>query len=476
MLEIKKIKENIWEIPKSGNMQVPAKIYASDKLMEHIKQDKTIDQARNVACLKGILLHSLAMPDAHQGYGFPIGGVAAFDLKEGIISPGGVGYDINCGIRALTTNLTEKDIKGKEDQLLNILFSNVPAGLGSKGRIRLDKSQLLEVIENGAKWAVKEGYGTKRDIDHTEEYGHLKADHEAISAEAMKRGIPQAGSLGSGNHFLEFQKVEEIYDEKTAKAFGINSAGQVTIMIHCGSRGLGHQVASDYIRLMEKEYGFNNLPDRELINAPIQSEMGQKYLRAMNGAANFAWANRQMIMHWVRESFAKIFSSTPEDLEMNLVYDVAHNIAKIEDHEIEGKTKEVCVHRKGATRSFGPGRKELPEVYQKTGQPVIIPGSMGTASYILVGTKTAEDISFGSTAHGAGRVMSRFAALKQFKGEKLRDDLRRKGIYVKSETWNGLAEEAPEVYKDIDEVVRVSHDLGIGNLVAKMRPLGVIKG
>ncbi|MFH1431759.1 MAG: RtcB family protein [archaeon] len=476
MPEIKKISENIWEIPKSGNMLVPAKIYASDKLMEHIRQDKTIDQVRNVACLKGIQKHSLAMPDAHQGYGFSIGGVAAFDMNEGIISPGGVGYDINCGVRAITTNLKEKDIIGKEDQLLNILFTNIPSGLASKGRTRVSKSELIEIIENGAKWAVNQGYGTKKDLDHTEEYGCIKSDHETISPEAMKRGMPQTGSLGSGNHFLEFQKVEEIYDQKTAKAFGINNTGQVTIMIHCGSRGLGHQVASDYIRSMEKEYGFKDLPDRELINAPIQSELGQRYLKAMSGAANYAWTNRQMIMHWVRESFAKIFDSTPQDLEMNQIYDVAHNIAKIEKHDIDGSTKEVCVHRKGATRSFGPGRTELPAVYQKTGQPVIIPGSMGTSSYILVGTKTAENISFGSTAHGAGRIMSRFSAIKSFRGEKVKQDLQKLGITVKSASWKGLAEEAPEVYKDIDEVVKVSNNLGIGNLVAKVRPLGVIKG
>lgn len=476
MPQIKKIQENIWEIEKTANMQVPAKIYASDKLIKLIKKDKTIEQVTNVACLKGIQKHSLAMPDAHQGYGFSIGGVAAFDLNDGIISPGGVGYDINCGVRAITTNLKESDIKGKEQQLLNILFANVPSGLGSKGKTRVNRSELIEIIENGAKWAIKEGYGTKKDLDHTEEYGHLKSEHETISDEAKKRGMPQTGSLGSGNHFLEFQKVDEIYNQQTAKAFSINNIGQITIMIHCGSRGLGHQVASDYIRAMEKEYGYKDLPDRELINAPIQSELGQNYLKAMNGAANYAWANRQMITHWVRESFAKIFDTTPKDLGMDLIYDVAHNIAKIEKHEIDNKTKEVCIHRKGATRSFGPGRTELPEAYQKIGQPVIIPGSMGTSSYILVGTKTAEQISFGSTAHGAGRVMSRFKAIKTFKGEKIKQELNSKGIAVKSASWKGLAEEAPEVYKDIDEVVKVSNDLKIGNLVAKVRPLGVIKG
>ena len=475
-IKIKKIKENIWEIPQTGDMQVPAKIYASDKLMEKIKLDKTTEQVRNVACLKGIQTHSLAMPDAHQGYGFSIGGVAAFDLEEGIISPGGVGYDINCGVRAITTNLKESDIKGKEQQLLNILYSNIPSGLGSKGRIRVTKDELEEIIETGAKWAIKQGYGTKKDLDHTEEYGSLESDHETISEQAKKRGLPQVGSLGSGNHFLEFQKVEKIYDEKTAKHFGITSTGQVTIMIHCGSRGLGHQVASDYIRAMEKEYGYKHLPDRELINAPINSDLGQKYLKAMSGAANYAWTNRQLIMHWVRESFAKIYNTTPEDLEMNLIYDVAHNIAKIEKHEIDNKKKPVCIHRKGATRSFGSEREELPEIYRKTGQPVIIPGSMGTSSYILVGTKTAEQISFGSTAHGAGRVMSRFKALKTFRGERVKHDLAKDGIAVKCASWKGLAEEAPGVYKDIDEVVKVSNDLGIGNLVAKVKPLGVIKG
>ncbi len=352
------------------------------------------------------------------------------------------------------------------------MYKNVPSGLGSKGKIKVTKDVLMEVLKNGTKWAVKEGYGVKEDIDKTEEYGCMpKADPSTISDTALRRGIPQLGSLGSGNHFLEIQKVDSIFEESTAKKFGINKEN-VTIMVHCGSRGLGHQVASDYIKLMEDKFGFKDLADRELINAPINSDLGQKYYSAMSAATNFAFANRQLIMHWVRESFENIYGK----VKINLVYDVAHNVAKFEKHKIDGKWKELCLHRKGATRSFGPGREELPEVYQNTGQPVIIPGSMGTSSYILVGTKKAEEISFGSTAHGAGRVMSRHAALKQFRGEQIKKELSEKNIEVKSGSFKGLAEEGPGVYKDIDEVIETSHQVGIGNKVIKVVPLCVIKG
>ena len=471
-MELKKISEFEWEVPKIGPMKVPAIIYASEKILEKIKQDKTLEQAKNVACLKGIQKASYVMPDAHQGYGFPIGGVAAFDMEEGIISPGGVGYDINCGVRLLRTNLKVNDVLSKRKQLLEELYKEVPAGVGKGGITKVTKDVLMEVLSKGAKWAVEQGYGTADDLQKTEEYGNMKADINAVSERALQRGMPQLGTLGAGNHFLEMQKVDQIFDKEIAKSFGIDEEGQITVMIHCGSRGLGHQVASDYIKKMEDKYGTTNLPDRELINAPISSELGQKYYNAMCAAVNFAFVNRQMIAHWTRNVFKKVFGSSDG---MNQIYDVCHNLAKFEKHEIDGENKEVCVHRKGATRSFGPGREEIPEVYRKIGQPVIIPGSMGTASYLLVGTKKAEEISFGSTAHGAGRVMSRHEAIRNYRGEQVKRDLEAKGIIVKG-PWKGLAEETWQAYKDIDEVVRTSHKLGIGNLVARLTPLAVMKG
>ncbi len=471
-MELKKINEFTWQIDKQGSMKVPAIIYASEKILEKIKQDKTLEQVKNVACLKGIQKASYAMPDAHQGYGFSIGGVAAFDMEEGIISPGGVGYDINCGVRMLRTNLKVDDVLSKRKQLLEELYKEVPAGVGKGGITKVTKDVLIEVLNKGAKWAVNEGYGTADDLQKTEEYGNMKADTNAVSERALQRGMPQLGTLGAGNHFLEMQKVDQIFDKETAKSFGIEQEGQITVMIHCGSRGLGHQVASDYIKKMEDKYGTKNLPDRELINAPIQSDLGQEYYNAMCAAVNFAFVNRQMIAHWTRDVFKKVFGSSGG---MNQVYDVCHNLAKFEKHDIDGKGKEVCVHRKGATRSFGPGREEIPEVYRKIGQPVIIPGSMGTASYLLVGTKKAEEISFGSTAHGAGRVMSRHEAIRNYRGEQVKKDLENKGIIVKG-PWKGLAEETWQAYKDIDEVVKTSHKLGIGNLVARLKPLAVMKG
>ena len=471
-MELKKLNEFTWQMEKHGAMKVPAIIYASEKILEKIKQDKTLEQVKNVACLKGIQRASYAMPDAHQGYGFSIGGVAAFDMEEGIISPGGVGYDINCGVRMLRTSLKAEDVLSKRKQLLEEVYKEVPAGVGKGGITKLAKDVLLEVLEKGAGWAVENGYGAKEDLQRTEEYGNMKADVNAVSEKALRRGMPQLGTLGAGNHFLEMQKVDKIFDKETAKKFGIEKEGQVTVMIHCGSRGLGHQVASDYIRKMEDKYGTENLPDRELINAPIQSELGQKYYNAMCASVNFAFANRQMIAHWTRDVFEKVFG-TKEGMQQ--VYDVCHNLAKFEKHEIDNETKEVCVHRKGATRSFGPGREEVPEIYREVGQPVIIPGSMGTASYLLAGTKKAEEISFGSTAHGAGRVGSRSEALRTLRGEQVAKDLANKGIEVRG-PWKGLAEEAPQMYKDIDEVVKVSHKLGIGNLVARLVPLAVMKG
>lgn len=473
-MELKRINDYTWEIPKQGEMRVPAVIYISSKLLESVKRDLSLRQAKNVACLKGIQKRAYVMPDAHQGYGFPIGGVAAFDLDEGIISPGGVGYDINCGVRLLRTDFAEKDVYSKRKQLLAEIFKEVPAGVGKGGKTRLSRNVLEEVCMKGAEWAVENGYGTKEDLQHTEENGRMKAaDPSYLSRRAMERGIPQLGTLGAGNHFLEIQKVSEIFNRDIAKVFGIDSEDQILIMIHCGSRGLGHQVASDYIRLMENKFGTKGLPDRELINAPIRSPLGQEYYKSMSSAVNFAFANRQMIAHWVRSVFAKIMGSSKG---MGQVYDVCHNVAKFERHNINGEIKEVCIHRKGATRSFGPGREEIPEVYRSVGQPVLIPGSMGTASYILVGTSEAEKLSFGSTAHGAGRVMSRREALRRFRGEEIKQELERKGIELKSTSWKGVAEEASGAYKDVDEVVKISDAVGIGKLVARVVPIGVMKG
>jgi tRNA-splicing ligase RtcB (3'-phosphate/5'-hydroxy nucleic acid ligase) len=471
-MDIKQVSDNIWEIPKTGKMLVPGRVFASKSLLEAMKKDNTLQQVANVAQLKGIQSYSMAMPDAHNGYGFSIGGVAAFDAEEGIISPGGVGYDINCSVRLLRTNLTVNQILGKRTELIDSLFKNVPSGVGSDGKVRLDREMLLEVLAKGAKWAVDNGYGKKEDYEKTEESGCMKADPRNVSPRALQRGAPQLGSLGAGNHFLEIQKIDKVFDANAAKVFGIDKEGHVTIMIHCGSRGLGHQVASDYIMEMEKKYGFEGLPDRELINAPIQSELGQKYYSAMSAAANFAFANKQMITHWIRESINRIFGET----EVEVVYDVCHNIAKMETHKIDGEQRHVCVHRKGATRSFGPGREEIPEVYRHIGQPIILPGSMGTSSYVLLGTKAAEELSFGSTAHGAGRVMSRADALRQYSGEQIKKEMANDGIELKAASWKGIAEESKYSYKDIDEVTKVSNELGIGKLVVRVKPVGVLKG
>jgi tRNA-splicing ligase RtcB (3'-phosphate/5'-hydroxy nucleic acid ligase) len=473
-MDLKRISENVWEIPKQGEMKVPALIYASERLLADVKRDITLEQARNVACLPGIRRMSYVMPDAHQGYGFPIGGVAAFDLEDGIISPGGVGYDINCGVRLLRTDYREADITTKRKELLSEIFKEVPAGVGKGGVTKLSRSVLKDVLVKGAEWAVENGYGRKEDLERTEEYGRMTdADPAGVSDRAMERGIPQLGTLGAGNHFLEIQKVREIFDKPAAAAFGVEAEGQILVMIHCGSRGLGHQVATDYIELMENKFGTKGLPDRELVNAPFRSDLGQRYYRAMCAAVNYAFANRQMIAHWVRDVFAKVLGTSKG---MGQVYDVCHNVAKVEKHILGGEARDLCIHRKGATRSFGPGRPEIPAAYRSAGQPVIIPGSMGTASYLLVGTAEAEELSFGSTAHGAGRVMSRHEALRRFRGEEIRDDLARQGIELKSTSWKGVAEEAAAAYKDVDEVVRVSHEVGLGRLVAKVVPVGVMKG
>ncbi len=466
MSEIKKISDYEWEI-KDDEMPVPGKIFASEKLLEKIKQDATLRQLKNAAMLPGVIKNAIALPDAHMGYGLPIGGVIAFDAETGIISPGAVGFDINCSVRLLKTNLTRKKIKGKEKILTKALFKAVPVGVGGKGKLILKEKEINGVLTNGAGWCLENGYATKEDIELIEENGCIKgANPKDVSNKARGRGIPQLGTLGAGNHFVEMQYVDEIFDKKTAKVFGLEK-DQVTIMIHCGSRGLGHQVASDYINLMGEKYGFPAV-DKDLVFAPIKSELGQKYLSAMACAANFAFANKQLLTHQIREELKTIFPN----FKAELVYDICHNIAKFEKNQ----GKDILIIRKGATRSFGPGRKEIPKKYQKTGQPILIPGSMGTSSYVLVGTKKAEEISFASTAHGAGRVSSRTFANKNINASDVRKDLEKQGIILESASQKGIVEEAPEVYKDVDEVVRVSHEAGIGNLVVKLKPIGVVKG
>jgi len=476
----RKIDEVRWELPKGfkPGMRVPGLVFASEKLMKQIERG-AVEQLANVATLPGIYKYSIAMPDIHEGYGFPIGGVAAFDAYEGVISPGGVGFDINCGVRLIRTDLSENEVRPKLRQLVDTLFSNVPSGLGSRGKLRLTPQQLDEVILMGARWAVEHGYGWEKDLEHAEEGGMMEgADPSVISRRAKERGAPQLGTLGSGNHFLEVQVVDRIYDPEVAKVMGITHEGQVTAMVHTGSRGFGHQVADDYLRLMLsniRNLDFR-LPDKQLICAYANTELAQRYFKAMRGAANYAWANRQMITHWVRESFERVFGRSAEDMGMWLVYDVAHNIAKLEEHDIDGKRVKVYVHRKGATRSFPPGHPAVPSDYRDVGQPVLIPGSQGTASYLMVGTHQAMSESFGTTAHGAGRVMSRARAKRIYRGTQIVQMLAQRGIIVKPASFAVAAEEAPGAYKDVDEVVNVTHRAGIAKLVARLRPIGVVKG
>jgi tRNA-splicing ligase RtcB len=460
-------------------MRTEGMLFLDRKLLEHVKNDKSITQVANVAWLPGIVGRSLAMPDMHQGYGFPIGGVAAFDPDQGVVSPGGVGYDINCGVRLLRSSLKKNDIAGEMQNLVNTLFANVPSGVGSKQpNLRLSKKDLKKVLVSGAQWAVKNGYGSHEDLLHIEEGGCLGwADPETVSDRALERGQAQLGTLGSGNHFVEVGFVDAIFDEKLANGIGL-FPGQVTVIIHTGSRGLGHQVCGDYIRILQnvsRKYGFE-LPDRELCCAPVHSTEGKQYLAAMACAANFAFANRQLITEEVRRTFEQVFGLGAQKMGLGLVYDVCHNIAKFETHEIDGRQREVVVHRKGATRAFPAHHPKVPAAYQNTGQPVLIPGDMGRYSYVLVGTDRALTETFGSTCHGAGRLMSRHAAKKTAKGHNITAELAEMGITVKVAGRATLVEEIPGAYKDVEDVVRVVHEAGIARKVARLRPLGVIKG
>jgi tRNA-splicing ligase RtcB len=474
--KVVKVSEGIWEVPKTykPDMRVPGRIFLSDKLIEDL-EDGSIEQVANVATLPGIQKYAMAMPDAHIGYGFPIGGVAAFDLQAGVISPGGVGFDINCGVRMLRSDLKVEDIRPHANNLIDLLYTDVPSGLGSESKMRVSNEVMSEIFVKGARWAVENGYGLKEDLEHCEENGEMKgADPSKVSKKAYERGKPQLGTLGSGNHFLEIQYIEKVYDEEIAKAFGLKE-GNITVMIHCGSRGAGHQICTDYIKTLEqasRKYGIK-LYDRQLACAPLGSKEAGDYFAAMACGANYAWANRQIISHWVREAFKKYLKS---DVRLDLLYDVAHNVAKFEEHDINGNRVKLCVHRKGATRAFAPGRQEVPEAYRKVGQPVIIPGSMGSASYVLVGTQKAMEMTFGSTCHGAGRVMSRHQAKKDVRGSEIRRELLERGIIVKAPKDSAIAEEAPEVYKEIDEVVEVVHGLGISKKVARLVPIAVAKG
>jgi tRNA-splicing ligase RtcB len=478
----RKIDQLVWEIPKDYNprMRVPGRIFADETLLIKMKEDRTLWQCTNVAQLPGIYKYAITLPDGHEGYGFPIGGVAAFDYEEGIISPGGVGYDINCGVKLIRTELTRDMVEPKMSQILNTLFQLVPSGLGSRGRIRLTDSDIENVALEGTEWAIAHGYGWKEDARHCEEEGAMDAaDPSKVSTNAKRRGMPQLGSLGSGNHFLEIQAVDKIYEPVVAKEFGIFSEGQVTVMVHTGSRGFGHQVCSDYLHVMDRavaKYGIT-LPDRELACAPGNSREAEDYYKAMAAAANFAWGNRQMITHWSRQTFEKVFGQDADSLGMKVVYDVAHNMAKIEEHLINGgERRKVYVHRKGATRAFPPEHPAIPADYRAVGQPVLIPGSMGTASYVLVGSKKGMSLAFGSTAHGAGRMLSRAEAKRRFWGGDVEKKLRERGILVRAASPEVLAEEADPAYKDIDRVAKVSNDVGIGTLVARLVPLGVTKG
>jgi len=473
-MNLKKLDDYRYMVEKTGKMNVPGIIYANEHTIKKVIEDKAVQQVENVATLPGIEKASLAMPDVHWGYGFPIGGVAAFRVSDGVISPGGIGYDINCGVRLLRTNLTKEEIKPYLEKLVYALFNNVPSGVGSTGKLRLSIDEVKEVLKKGAKWALQHGFGSKEDLEFTEENGCMEeANPEVVSERALERGREQLGTLGAGNHFLEIQYVEQIYDENVAKVFGLFK-DQITVLVHTGSRGLGYQICDDYIRYLQQavqKYGIW-LPDRQLVCAPIDSPEGKRYFQAMAAAANYAWANRQIITHWVRETIMHVLNKSAKEIGLEQIYDVAHNIGKFEEYN----GKKYVVHRKGATRAFPKGFPGIPQAYKDVGQPVLVPGSMGTASYVLVGTEKAVEETWGSTCHGAGRVSSRSAILKSVRGEELAKELREKGILVKSDSWKTLAEEAPQAYKNVDEVVEICHQSGISRKVARLKPLAVIKG
>ena len=479
-IRLEKLDEYRWLIPKTGSMRVPGLVFSNTELIKAVQEDQSLTQVANVATLPGIIGHSLAMPDIHLGYGFPIGGVAAFDLDEGIVSPGGVGYDINCGCRLMTTQLRADEIRPLIKDLVLSLFKNIPSGVGSTGSIRLSKSDEAKVAVQGAAWAVKNGFGNAEDLERTEDHGTMEgADPSVLSERAITRGKNQLGTLGSGNHFIEVQVVDQIYDPEKAKAYDLTE-GQVTILIHSGSRGFGHQICDDFLKEMNKPASRERLPiqppDRQLASARIKSAQGRRYLAAMACAANYAWANRQILGHWTLETILKTLSVSPRELGMKLLYDVCHNIAKKELHTLGGNQVMLCVHRKGATRALPPGHPLLPEIYSNVGQPVLIPGDMGTHSYVLAGGEGAMKQCFASTCHGAGRVLSRSKALKMAKGRSIHRELEDKGIYVQSRGKRTLKEEMPEAYKDVSQVVEVVHQTGLAHKVARLRPLGVIKG
>jgi tRNA-splicing ligase RtcB len=478
--DFRRINDYLWEIPQDfrEDMRVPARLYASEALLEETMRDQSLDQLVNTATLPGIVKHALAMPDIHQGYGFPIGGVVATELPHGVISPGGVGYDINCGVRLLGTNAIFEEIEPHLDDLATALYYNCPSGVGKKGHLRLSQQELEELVVEGSRWALKKGYARREDVERTEEGGRLAgADPGQVSPRAKQRGMPQVGTLGAGNHFIEVDIIDEVYDQEAADAMGLRQGG-IAVQVHCGSRGFGHQVCDDYVKRLQpavQKYGLR-LPDRQLVCAPFDSPEGQAYFGAMACAANYAFVNRQVLAHYVRLSFEQILAGQVDDWDVFQVYDIAHNIAKIETHEIDGQQKRVCVHRKGATRAFGPGFEGLPPEYREIGQPVLVPGSMGTMSFVLAGTQHSMTQTFGSCCHGAGRTMSRSKAKKTVHGGQLKEQLQRDGIIVRAGSLKGLAEEAPVAYKDVDNVVQVVHGAGIARKVARLRPLAVVKG
>jgi len=478
--DFQRIDEYTWELPKDyrGDMRVPVRLFVDEELFDAAFGDRSIEQLVNTATLPGIVKYAMALPDMHQGYGFPIGGVAGIDASSGVISPGGVGYDINCGVRLLASNLDWEEIEPFVDELMDALYQSCPSGLGGDGRVRVNKRELDNLLSDGASWALKQGLARQKDVEHTEEHGRLHgADPSKVSQRAKERGLSQVGSLGSGNHFLELDVVRAVYEPEAADAFGLRE-GQIVVQIHCGSRGFGHQVCDDYVKNLQsavQKYDIR-LPNRQLVCAPIDSPEGQAYYGAMACAVNYAFVNRQVLAMGAREAFERVLAGNVRDFDLRQIYDVAHNIAKFEDHQVNGHSARLCIHRKGATRCFPPGHEAVPADYRQVGQPVLVPGSMGTASYVLVGRQRAMELTFGSSCHGAGRTMSRTAARKKVWGHDLRDALEEGGIAVRASSMKGLAEEAPLAYKDVSHVVETVHGLGIAHKVARLEPLGVIKG